>query len=91
MFENPNAPAGKPRLADGVSDDLVRHYREGNRDGDKFEKPLANSFALFAIFALGAAVWHADRNRHKLLMTGKFRANCDLTFATDRCSDLTEL
>jgi hypothetical protein len=47
MFENPNAPAGKrePRLADGVSDDLVRHYREGNRDGDKFEKPLANSFA----------------------------------------------
>ena len=27
------------------SDDLVRHYREGNRDGDKFEKPLANSFA----------------------------------------------
>lgn len=47
MFENPNAPAGKrePRLADGVSDDLVRHYREGNRDEDKFEKPLANSFA----------------------------------------------
>jgi hypothetical protein len=47
MFENPNAPAGKrePRLADGVSDDLVRHYREGNRDKDKFEKPLANSFA----------------------------------------------
>ena len=47
MFENPNAPAGKrePRLADGVSDDLVRHYREGNRDGDKFEKPLANSLA----------------------------------------------
>ena len=47
MFENPNAPAGKrePRLADGVSDDLVQHYREGNRDGDKFEKPLANSFA----------------------------------------------
>ena len=45
MFENPNAPAGKPRLADRVSDDLVRHYREGNRDGDKFEKPLANSFA----------------------------------------------
>lgn len=35
---------GEPRLADGVSDDLVRHYREGNRDGDKFEKPLANSF-----------------------------------------------
>ena len=91
MFENPNAPAGKRerRLADGVSDDRDRDYSVLNPERSR--KLFRSGDSVFAIFALGAAVWHADRNRHKLLMTGKFRANCDLTFATDRCSDLTEL
>ena len=47
------SPIGNPyeqRLRDRASkmaadDDLARRYREGNRDGDRFEKPLANSFA----------------------------------------------
>jgi hypothetical protein len=33
-------------LKDGVrTTDLARRYREGKRDADRFEKPLANSFA----------------------------------------------
>ena len=74
---------------------LVRHYREGNRDGDKFEKPLANSFARAIPCSrsspLGAAVRHADRHRHELVRTGKLCANCDVALATARCSYLTEL
>ena len=44
----------------------------------------------FAIFPLGAAVWHANCDRHKLPMTAKFCADCDLTLAMDRCSHLAE-
>ena len=44
----------------------------------------------FAIIPLRAAVWHANCDRHKLLMTAKFCANCDLTLAMDRCSHLAE-
>ena len=60
---------------------LVRLYREGNWEAGRSRKLLANSFARHSEFAiiLSSRVGHTDCDRHELLMTTKFCANCHLT------------
>jgi hypothetical protein len=72
----------------------VRSYREGKREGDTSEKPLANSFARaipYSRSSLPEPLFGTQtRNRHELLVAIKLSTDGDLTLATARCSYLTE-